>query len=111
MKLNDVLCAINALKSKFGEFLVTDKMIKLTSNDNLVVWYNEKFESNTVQLPLSKDGDMKNSNNEHIMVQNVIEVFRKCVNKEFSINSIIQSEVIKTLDEFRVIVKRRIEEI
>ncbi len=43
MKLYDILCAINALKSKFGEFLVTDKMIKLTSNDNLLIWYHEKF--------------------------------------------------------------------
>lgn len=29
-------------------------MIQLSVNHNVMVWYNEKFHSNIIQLPLSK---------------------------------------------------------
>lgn len=54
MKLNDVLHGIDTLKRKFGGFIITQKMVQLSVNKNVMVWYNEKFHSNFVQLPLSK---------------------------------------------------------
>jgi hypothetical protein len=40
LKLKDTISAVNALKNKFGPFLITDKMINVSANDNLLFWYN-----------------------------------------------------------------------
>lgn len=64
-------------------------MIQLSVNDKIMIWFNEKFHSNLIQLPLTKNQTKnEDKNNETIMVQNIIGIFRKNRSFSFFITSI-----------------------